>query len=69
MKKYVLKKWFEKVCEIIACLTLMLIVCTIDSEWTTTYLQFLIVNCLLFALSSHLLIKYKRQEEDNEEDF
>ena len=63
-KKYVLKKWFEKVCEIVACLSLMLIVCTIDSEWTTQYLTFLLINCLLFALSSHLLIKYTKQEED-----
>lgn len=69
MKKYVLKKWFQKVLEIVACLSLMLIVCTIDSEWTNAYLQFLLVNCLLFALSSHLLIKYGRQEEDKEEDF
>lgn len=63
-KKYVLKNWFKNVCEVVACLTLMLIVCTIDSEWTSQYLTFLLINCLLFALSSHLLIKYTKQEKD-----
>lgn len=61
MKKRVyLKKWFERVLSVIACITFMLVATTIDSEWSKEYLIFLLVNMSLFVSSSYLLINYSR---------
>ena len=61
MKKRVyLKKWFERVLSIIACITFVLIVATIDSEWSKEYLIFLLINMSLFVSSSYLLINYSK---------
>lgn len=61
MKKRVyLKKWFEKVLSVIACVSFMFIATTIDSDWNGLYLKLLIINFIAFVISSYLLINYSR---------
>ena len=43
----------------------MLIATTIDSEWTTQYLQFVGVNGGLFVVSALLLAKWGRPVEED----
>lgn len=60
MKKLVLKNWLDKTLKVLATLSLMLIVCTIDSEWTSEYLIFLAINVITFVVSAQILIKYSK---------
>ena len=65
MKKIVFKKWLNNLLVGIAFTTFMLIAITIDSEWTTQYLQFVGVNGGLFLVSVLLLAKYGRPVEED----
>ena len=65
MKKRVFKKWLNNLLVGVVCITFMLIATTIDSEWTTQYLQFVGVNGGLFLVSALLLAKYGRPVEED----
>ena len=65
MKKTVFKKWLNNLLVGVACITFMLIATTIDSEWTTQYLQFVGVNGGLFLASVALLAKWGRPVEED----
>ena len=65
MKKTVFKKWLNNLLVGVACITFMLIATTIDSEWTTRYLQFVGVNGGLFVVSALLLAKWGRPVEED----
>lgn len=65
MKKMVFKKWLNNLLVGVACITFMLIATTIDSEWTTQYLQFVGVNGGLFLASVALLAKWGRPVEED----
>lgn len=65
MKKIVFKKWLNNLLIGVATLSFMLIATTIDSEWTTKYLQFVSVNGGLFLVSALLLAKYGRPVEED----
>lgn len=65
MKKIVFKKWLNNLLIGVATLSFMLIAITIDSEWTTQYLQFTGVNGGLFLVSVLLLAKYGRPVEED----
>ena len=60
MKRLVLKKWLDKTLKVLVMLSLILIVCTIDSEWTNEYLIFLSINVITFVASAKILIKYSK---------
>lgn len=60
MKRLVLKNWLDKTLKVLAMLSLMLIVCTIDNEWTSEYLIFLAINIIAFVVSAKILIKYSK---------
>lgn len=60
MKKLVLKNWLDKTLKVSATLSLILIVCTIDSEWTSEYLIFLAINIITFVVNAQMLIKYSK---------
>lgn len=55
-----LNKTFQGVLGIIFAISMMLIITTIDSEWSIGYLIFLNVNVVLFVVSGLLLAKYGR---------
>ena len=57
-----LNKTFQGVLEIVAVMSIILIGITIDSDWTSTYLMFLIINLLLAFGSITLLAKFGRFE-------
>lgn len=65
MKKMVFKKWLNDLLVGVALITFMLIATTIDSEWTTQYLQFVGVNGGLFLASVALLAKWGRPVEED----
>ena len=65
MKKLVFKKWLNNLLVGVACIAFMLIVTTIDSEWTTQYLQFAGANVILFGASVTLLAKWGRPVEED----
>lgn len=65
MKKMVFKKWLNNLLVGVAMITFMLIATTIDSEWTTQYLQFVGVNGGLFLVSTLLLAKWGRPVEED----
>lgn len=65
MKKMVFKKWLNDLLVGVALITFMLIATTIDSEWTTQYLQFAGVNGGLFLASVALLAKWGRPVEED----
>lgn len=60
MKRLVLKNWLDKTLKVLVMLSLMLIVCTIDNEWTSEYLIFLVINIITFVVSAKILIKYSK---------
>lgn len=65
MKKVVFKKWLNNLLVGVATLSFVLIVTTIDSEWTIQYLQFVGVNVALFGASALLLAKWGRPVEED----
>jgi len=65
MKKVVFKKWLNNLLIGVATLSFVLIATTIDSEWTTQYLQFVGVNGGLFVVSALLLAKWGRPVEED----
>jgi hypothetical protein len=65
MKKVVFKKWLNNLLMGVATLSFVLIVTTIDSEWTIQYLQFVGVNVTLFGASALLLAKWGRPVEED----
>ena len=65
MKKRVFKKWLNNLLVGVATLSFVLIATTIDSEWTTQYLQFVGINAILFGASTLLLVKYGRPIEED----
>lgn len=65
MKKVVFKKWLNNLLVGVATLSFVLIATTIDSEWTTQYLQFVGVNGGLFGVSALLLAKWGRPVEED----
>lgn len=65
MKKRVFKKWLNNLLVGVATLSFVLIATTIDSEWTTQYLQFVGINTILFGVSALLLVKYGRPLEED----
>lgn len=60
MKKIVLKKWLNNLLIGIATISFLLVAITIESDWSIQYLQFLLINIVLFTSSTLLLIKYGR---------
>lgn len=65
MKKTVFKKWLNNLLMGVATISFVLIATTIDSEWTTQYLQFVGVNGGLFVASALLLAKWGRPVEED----
>lgn len=65
MKKRVFKKWLNNLLIGIASISFVLIVTTIDSEWTREYLLFLSSNFGLFVVSALLLAKWGRPIEED----
>ena len=60
MKKLVLKNWVEKMVQTLFVISLMLIICSADSEWSKEYFIFLIINILVFVISAKILKKYSK---------
>ena len=58
MEKLVFKNKVQRVVEILLAISLFLIVTTIESEWTLTYIIFLGINLLIFITTNRLLNKY-----------
>ena len=65
MKKVVFKKWLNNLLIGVAMTTFILIVSTIDNEWTTQYLQFMGINGSLCLASALLLAKWGRPVEED----
>lgn len=57
-KKRVLKSKWQKVLEIIAIVSIMLIVATADSEWCIEYFEFFGVLVCAFAFSVAIIYKF-----------
>lgn len=57
-KKLVLKSKWQTVLEIIATLSFILIVTTVDSEWTIEYFKFLGILIGVFALSVSIIYRF-----------
>ena len=64
MKKVMLKKWLNNLLMGVATISFLLIVVTIESQWTVEYLQFVGVNIILFGVSALILAKWGRPIEE-----
>ena len=64
MKKVMLKKWLNNLLMGVATISFLLIVITIESQWTVEYLQFVGVNVILFGASTLILAKWGRPIEE-----
>ena len=64
MKKVMLKKWLNNLLMGVATISFLLIVVTIESQWTIEYLQFVGVNVTLFSASALILAKWGRPIEE-----
>lgn len=65
MKKVMLKKWLNNLLMGVATISFLLIVVTIESQWTIEYLQFVGVNAILFGVSALILAKWGRPIEED----
>ena len=65
MKKVMLKKWLNNLLMGVATISFLLIVVTIESQWTIEYLQFVGVNAILFGASALILAKWGRPIEED----
>lgn len=65
MKKVMLKKWLNNLLVGVATISFLLIVVTIESQWTIEYLQFVGVNAILFGASALILAKWGRPIEED----
>ena len=59
-----LKKWLNNLLVGVATISFLLIVVTIESQWTIEYLQFVGVNAILFGASALILAKWGRPIEE-----
>lgn len=57
-KQLTLKKGIEKLLIIITTICIMLIMTTIESDWTKEYLLFLVANCGIVAINVTILKNY-----------
>lgn len=57
-KQLTLKKGIENLLIIITTLSFMLIMTTIESDWTKDYLLFLLINTLIITLNTIILKHY-----------
>ena len=55
-----LNKTIQGVLEVMSTMTIILILTTIDSEWSRIYLFFVLINILVFIASATLLVKFGR---------
>lgn len=65
MKKIILKKWLNNLLMGVATISFLLVAITVESDWSIQYLQFLLINIVLFTSSTLLLIKYGRPLEED----
>jgi hypothetical protein len=56
--RFVLKKGWQTLLEIIATLTFMLLVSTVDSDWTIEYFKFVGILIAMFSVSVTLIAKF-----------
>lgn len=56
------KKGIQRVLEFIAAFTILLVMMSLESDFTTQYLMFLFINLTLFVTSTLLLIKFGKYE-------
>lgn len=59
-KQLTLKKGIENLLITITTICIMLIMTTIESEWTKDYLLFLLINTLIITLNTIILKHYGR---------
>lgn len=59
-KQLTLKKGIENLLIIITTICIMLIMTTIESDWTKDYLLFLLINTLIITLNTIILKHYGR---------
>lgn len=57
-KQLTLKKGIENLLLIITTLSFMLIMTTIESDWTPAYLAFVLINSSIIAINIKILKKY-----------
>lgn len=59
-KRLVFKKWCDTLVQILLILSVILIISSIDSEWSIEYLLFLNINIMIMCVSGILLKKYSK---------
>ena len=59
-KRLVFKKWCDTLVQILLILSVILIISSIDSEWSIEYLLFLNINIIIMCISGILLKKYSK---------
>ena len=59
-KRIYIKMWLEHLFAFLMVMSFSLIVCSVDSQWTFQYLQFVLVNALICFISYKILKKYGR---------
>ena len=59
--RFVLKKGWQRLLEIIATLAFILLVTTVDSDWTIEYFKFVGILIAMFSISVTLITKFGKQ--------
>lgn len=60
MKRLVLKEKIQKIIEVLMMISLMLIISTIESDFTLEYLIFLGINIIVFGGCAKILLKFSK---------
>ena len=59
-----MKKWFEKVVEVIIALNFTFVATTIESDFTLPYIACLVIALATMGVGTYLIVNYGRDGED-----
>jgi len=63
MKKLVLKESVEKVLVIIMAISIVLLMTTLESQWTLNYGLFVVINVAIVTINGLILAKFGKKEQ------
>lgn len=63
MKKLVLKESVEKVLVIIMAISIVLLMTTLESQWTLNYGLFVVINVAIVTINGLILAKFSKKEQ------
>lgn len=67
MKKIHFKKGVQRLIELLVCMAVVMILTTLDSTWSLTYLKFVGFNLIIIIVGAYLLGTFGTYNPDDED--